>query len=78
MKVNNIMCKNTVVSITHIKKTTTINYSHNDNNFITQKKIKVYYTYLILKQFYRNTITNLNSIYLCFFIENALRVHTTH
>ena len=44
--------------MTH-NKTNTINYSHNDQNFITHKKFK----FTILKQFYRNTITNLKEVW---------------
>ena len=41
MKINNVMCKNILfIIITHINKTTTINYLHNDQNFITRKKLK--------------------------------------
>ena len=57
MKVNNIMCKIIlfIIIITHINKTTTINYSHNDQNFITHKKIKVYYGSLTLTHTCLNT-----------------------
>ena len=41
------------IIITHINKTTTINYSHIDNKFITYKKLDY-----ILSSFNRNTITN--------------------
>ena len=41
----------TYINKTYIYKTTTVNYLHVD------KKLQVYYT--LIKQFYRNAITNL-------------------
>ena len=67
MKINNIiLCENIfLIIITHINnKTTTINYLHNDTIAITYKSL------LYLKQFYRNTITNLRFyLFVIFFLQ---------
>ena len=53
----NSICKNVLIIITYIKKTTTIDYLHNDK--MTYKKLQVYY---------RNTITNLKFyLFIIFF-----------